>query len=120
MPRRGGGPSGSERPEDAGEGGPRIGELAPEQVAELSTVFLAARWLRDLGFASWLLSGVPALLVGLVWLAGQASTIIQPVRVGMTLAAPLTSAAVHVAAEPRLAAAAAGEPAAAEPGSAPA
>jgi predicted PurR-regulated permease PerM len=96
VPRRGGGPSDSEPPEgeDEAAGGPQLVQLDPEQLTELSRVFLAPRWLRDLGFASWLLTGVAALLFGLVWLAGQASTIIQPVLVGMilaTVAAPTVS-----------------------------
>ena len=39
-------------------------------MGELSAVFAAPRWLRDLGLASWLLVGVAALLVGLVLLIG--------------------------------------------------
>jgi putative heme transporter len=59
---------------------------------ELSAVFSAPRWLRDLGLASWLLVGVAALLFGLVWLLGATAVITQPVLVAFvvaTVASPL-------------------------------
>ena len=42
-------------------------------------MFSAPSWLRDLGFASWLLVGFVLVIVGLVWLLGQTSTIVMPV-----------------------------------------
>jgi hypothetical protein len=39
-------------------------QIDAEQLRELSAVFSAPRWLRDLGFAAWLLFGVAGLLVG--------------------------------------------------------
>jgi putative heme transporter len=60
--------------------------LDEEQLRELSGVFAAPRWLRDLGFAAWLIVGVVGLLVGLVWLLGVTSTIVEPVLVGLILA----------------------------------
>ena len=61
---------------------------------ELADVFSAPRWLRDLGFASWLLVGVAGLLFGLVWLLGATSVITQPVLVAFvvaSVASPLVS-----------------------------
>jgi predicted PurR-regulated permease PerM len=53
---------------------------------QLSSVFEPPRWLNDLGRASWLLVGVFALIVGLVWLLGQTATITVPVLLGLVLA----------------------------------
>jgi predicted PurR-regulated permease PerM len=79
----------------AAEGQPRtVVELDEEQLRALSAVFSAPRWLRDLGIAAWLLVGVAALLVGLTWIAGLTSTIMEPVLVGLvvaTVASPLVS-----------------------------
>ena len=79
----------------AAEGHPRtVVELDEEQLRALSTVFSAPRWLRDLGIAAWLLVGAAALLVGLTWIAGMTSTIMEPVLVGLvvaTVASPLVS-----------------------------
>jgi predicted PurR-regulated permease PerM len=64
------------------------------EMDELSAVFSAPRWLRDLGIASWLLVGVAALLFGLVWLLGATSVITQPVIAAFvvaSVASPLVS-----------------------------
>jgi predicted PurR-regulated permease PerM len=69
-------------------------QLDAEQLKELSAVFSAPRWLRDLGVASWLLVGVAALIVGLTWILGVTSTIVVPVLVGLvvaTVASPAVS-----------------------------
>jgi predicted PurR-regulated permease PerM len=55
-------------------------------VDELSEVFSAPRWLRDLGLASWLLVGVAFLLGGLVLLLGATAAITQPVLAGFVVA----------------------------------
>lgn len=63
-------------------------------VDELADVFSAPRWLRDLGFASWLLVGLAALLFGMVWLLGATAVITQPVIVAFvvaSVASPLVS-----------------------------
>jgi putative heme transporter len=57
---------------------------------ELSGVFSAPQWLRDLGFASWLLAGVGVMLVGATWLAALTSTIVVPVVVAGVIAAVLS------------------------------
>ena len=72
---------------------PTVIHLDEEQLRELSGVFAVPRWLRDLGFAAWLIVGVVGLLVGLVWLLGVTSTIVIPVLVGL-LAAVVASPAV--------------------------
>jgi len=50
-------------------------------------MFSAPQWLRDLGFASWLLVGFVLIIVGLVWLLGQTSTIVMPVILALVLGA---------------------------------
>ena len=70
------------------------GQVVQIDVGELSAVFAAPRWLRDLGLASWLLVGVTALLVGLVLLLGATSAITQPVLAAFVVAcvaSPLVS-----------------------------
>src|SRR5436190_118687 len=62
--------------------------------AELSGVFSAPQWLRDLGFTSWLLVGVVVLLVGLIWILSLTEVIVIPVIVAGVIAAvtePLVS-----------------------------
>jgi predicted PurR-regulated permease PerM len=68
------------------DGAHTVVELDEEQLKELSAVFSAPRWLRDLGVASWLLVGVAALLVGVTWILGITSTIVEPVLVGLVVA----------------------------------
>jgi putative heme transporter len=51
-------------------------EIEPEA---LSGLFAAPKWMRDLGFTSWLLVGVAAALVGTVWLLSLTQTIVLPV-----------------------------------------
>ena len=47
--------------------------------AELSGVFAAPGWLRDVGFTAWLLVGVALFLAGAVWLLSLTDTIVLPV-----------------------------------------
>ena len=61
-------------------------QLDADQLKALSTVFSAPRWLRDLGLASWFLVGVGALLLGLTWVLGVTSTIVEPVVIGGVIA----------------------------------
>src|SRR3954466_1282361 len=61
---------------------------------ELSGVFSAPQWLRDLGFTSWLLVGVVLLLVGLISILSLTEEIVIPVIVAAVVAAvpePLVS-----------------------------
>jgi putative heme transporter len=54
---------------------------------ERGTMFSTPTWLRDLGFASWLLVGFVLIIVGVVWLLGQTSTIVMPVILAGVLGA---------------------------------
>ncbi len=65
---------------------PQVVQLDATQLTELSAVFSAPRWLRDLGFAAWLVLGVAAMLLALVWLLGLTATIVGPVIVGFVVA----------------------------------
>jgi predicted PurR-regulated permease PerM len=61
---------------------------------QLSAVFSAPRWLRDLGLLSWFLVGVAFLLGGLVLLLGATSVITQPVLIAFVVAC-VASPVVH-------------------------
>jgi putative heme transporter len=54
---------------------------------ERDSMFSAPRWLRDVGFASWLLVGCVAIVFGVIWLLGQTSTIVMPVILAGVLGA---------------------------------
>jgi predicted PurR-regulated permease PerM len=54
-------------------------EVVEIEPGTLSGLFSAPRWLRDLGFSAWLLVGVGAALVGLIWLLSLTQTIVMPV-----------------------------------------
>jgi predicted PurR-regulated permease PerM len=60
--------------------------LDAAQLNELSAVFSAPRWLRDLGFASWLLLGVAALGFSLILLLDATSVIVAPVVAAFVVA----------------------------------
>jgi len=62
------------------------GDFVEFDPAELSGVFSAPTWLRDLGFTAWLLVGVAAALVGAVWLLALTETIVLPVIVAGIIA----------------------------------
>jgi putative heme transporter len=69
-------------------------ELDADQLRQMSALFSAPRWLRDLGLASWFLVGAALLLVGVVWLMGITAAITMPVAVGLilaTVASPVVS-----------------------------
>jgi predicted PurR-regulated permease PerM len=55
------------------------GEIIEIEPGELSGLFAAPRWLRDLGFSAWLLVGVAAAVAGAVWLLALTETIVMPV-----------------------------------------
>lgn len=65
--------------------------------AQLVGIFRAPHWLRDLGVMSWLLVGVAALLVGLVWLLAAVNTIVVPVITAGILAAVLSPVVARIA-----------------------
>src|SRR3954454_24972930 len=60
-------------------------EGAPD-AAELSDVFAAPTWLRDIGFTAWLLVGVALFLVGAVWLLSLTEVIVTPVIAATVIA----------------------------------
>jgi predicted PurR-regulated permease PerM len=54
---------------------------------ELSGLFSAPRWLRELGVTAWLGVGVTVLLVGIVWILSLTQTIVAPVITAAVVAA---------------------------------
>ncbi|HEX5713188.1 MAG TPA: AI-2E family transporter [Solirubrobacterales bacterium] len=54
-------------------------EVIEIEPGALSGIFAAPKWMRDLGFSAWLLVGVGAALVGLIWLLALTQTIVMPV-----------------------------------------
>src|SRR5215218_3418011 len=55
--------------------------------SERTALVAAPTWLRDLGFASWLLVGFVLIILGVVWLLDQTSTIVMPVTLAAVLGA---------------------------------
>jgi predicted PurR-regulated permease PerM len=56
---------------------------------ELSGIFAAPTWLRDLGVMAWLLVGITALVAGMVWLLSLTQVIVVPVVTAAILASVL-------------------------------
>jgi putative heme transporter len=54
---------------------------------DLSRMFEAPTWLRDLGYLAWFLVGVGAVLIGTVLVLAEISTIVMPVVAGTIVAA---------------------------------
>jgi predicted PurR-regulated permease PerM len=73
-------------------GGPGNGDTEFVEISgsELSGIFAAPRWLRDLGVMAWLLVGVAGMLVGAVWLLSLTQTIVTPVITAAILASVLS------------------------------
>ena len=71
------------------EGGNGETEFVELEPGELSGLFAAPSWLRDLGVMAWLLVGVTALLVATVWLLSLTQTIVVPVVTAAILASVL-------------------------------
>jgi len=78
-----------QRPSTEANGDPpaEFVELAP---GELSGVFSAPKWLRDLGMMSWLLVGVAVLVVGISVLLSLTNAIVAPVVTAAIVAAVLS------------------------------
>ncbi|HEX5622021.1 MAG TPA: AI-2E family transporter [Solirubrobacteraceae bacterium] len=72
-------------------GGPGNGdtEFVEIDASELSGLFAAPTWLRDLGIMAWLLVGIAGMLVGAVWLLSLTNTIVIPVVTAAILASVL-------------------------------
>jgi putative heme transporter len=62
-------------------------EFVEIDAAELTGVFAAPGWLRDVGITAWLLVGVALFLVGAIWLLSLTATIVVPVIVAGVVAA---------------------------------
>jgi putative heme transporter len=71
---------------------PRVLKLDEGQLRELSSVFAAPRWLRDVGIASWLVLGLALLIVSVMFLLALTSVIVEPVLIGLVLATVSTPA----------------------------
>src|SRR5687768_13822180 len=54
---------------------------------DLSGLFAAPRWLRDLGGSAWLAVGVTLFVVGVVWILALTQTIVAPVITAAVVAA---------------------------------
>jgi putative heme transporter len=65
-------------------------EYVEIDTTELSDVFVAPHWLRDLGIMSWLLVGITGMLVGAIWLLSLTQTIVIPVVTAAILASVLS------------------------------
>jgi putative heme transporter len=69
-------------------------EFVEIDAGQLTGVFAAPTWLRDVGLTSWLLVGVALFLAGAVWLLSLTHTIVMPVlaaAVIASVASPLVS-----------------------------
>ena len=55
--------------------------------SEGNAQFTAPTWLRNLGFASWLLVGFVLIVIGLIWVLGETATIAMPVILAAVLGA---------------------------------
>lgn len=69
------------------EAGSTEDEVIEIEPGALSGLFAAPQWMRDLGFSAWLLVGVAAALVGLIWLLSLTQTIVMPVITAGIIAA---------------------------------
>jgi predicted PurR-regulated permease PerM len=79
------------RRRDVDAGDDEFVEIDPR---ELTGVFAAPQWLRDLGISAWLLFGVLLLVAGLIWALSLIQVIVIPVIVAGVIAAvtePLVS-----------------------------
>ena len=77
-------------PRAAGNGNDELPvELRP---GDLTSMFASPAWLRDLGGTAWLLVGLTALVVAVVWLLSLTDTIVVPVVTATIIAAVLSPA----------------------------
>jgi putative heme transporter len=78
----------------AAPAGPAPPTVVQIDASQLSRIFSAPSWFRDLGLLAWFLVGVALVLVGATWLLSLTSTIVDPVVAGTVIAAvasPLVS-----------------------------
>ncbi len=62
-------------------------EFVEIDASQLTGVFAAPGWLRDVGFSAWLLVGVALFLAGAIWLLSLTETIVIPVITAGVIAA---------------------------------
>jgi putative heme transporter len=74
------------RSKDAAPGGGRDDYIEIDP-SELTGMFAAPAWLRDIGFSAWLLVGITLFVFGAVWLLALMSTIVLPVITASIIAA---------------------------------
>lgn len=65
-------------------------EVFEIEPGELSGLFAAPQWMRDLGFSAWLLVGAAAALVGAITLLSMTQTIVMPVITAAIIASVAT------------------------------
>jgi putative heme transporter len=65
----------------------REDEFVEIDASQLTGVFAAPGWLRDVGFSAWLLVGVALFLAGAIWLLALTETIVIPVITAGVIAA---------------------------------
>jgi predicted PurR-regulated permease PerM len=61
--------------------------MIADMASESNVQFSSPTWLRNLGFSSWLLVGFVLVIVGLIWLLAETSTIVMPVILATVLGA---------------------------------
>jgi predicted PurR-regulated permease PerM len=69
---------------------PTEDESVEIEPGSLRGIFASPQWLRDLGFSAWLLVGIGAALVGLIWLLSLTQTIVMPVITAAIIASVAT------------------------------
>ncbi|HEY7618530.1 MAG TPA: AI-2E family transporter [Solirubrobacteraceae bacterium] len=69
-------------------------EEAPYVPRDLSGLFAPPRWLRDLGQSAWLLVGVTAFIIAVIWVLALTQTIVAPVITAGVVAA-VASPVIH-------------------------
>jgi predicted PurR-regulated permease PerM len=75
------------RREGGGQAQPAESDYVEIDTSELSGMFAAPGWLRDIGISAWLLVGITLFVMGVVWLLSLTSTIVIPVIVALIVAA---------------------------------
>jgi predicted PurR-regulated permease PerM len=75
------------RTHDPGGPGRTDEEYIEIEAAELTGVFAAPGWLRDVGLTAWLLVGLALFVVGCIWLLSLTQTIVLPVITAGVIAA---------------------------------
>ena len=83
-------------PQASAEAQPEADALSGLTTRELSRMFRAPPWLRDLGLLAWFIVGVGVILVGIIFLLAAISTIVLPVVAGTIAAAVASPIVAHL------------------------